>query len=439
MQIKTRVWYYLKYISSLRFSISLFLLLAIVSVIGTIIDQDQPLSYYKMIYSSDNIIFVWPTWKIVTALGLNHVYSTSWFLSILLLFFLSLLLCTLSTQLPMLRSARRWKFLYSPAAIKNKALYGSSPYYSLLNLTFVLSLRNYCVFHKGPALYGYKGLIGRLAPIFVHLGIIFTLLGSVLGFTNGFMAQEMVPSNEVFHVQNFVKSGYLSSLPANFLCRVDDFFLAFNHDNSIQQFFSTISIIDSRANVLLSKTVSVNHPLKFYGSTFYQTDWRLNALRLDIGSQKKLVKAVSQSDSGAILNSPFWFSSLNLDHAHKILIVIPALADELLIYDSQGFLIKTTHYGLRNVIYGVPIVFKDLIVSTGLQIKVDPGVNLAYFGFLALIVSISLSYASYSQIWSNGYQGILYFAGETNRAWITFENEVAIVQKQYNDLSQLTC
>jgi cytochrome c biogenesis protein len=339
----------------------------------------------------------------------------------------------------MLRSARRWKFLYGQAAIKNKALCGSAPYYSLLNLSFVLSSRNYCVFHKGSALYGYKGLVGRLAPIFVHLGIILTLLGSVLGFTNGFMAQEMVPSNEVFHVQNLVKSGHLSSLPTNFLARVDDFFLTLNHDNSIQQFFSAISIIDSGGNVLLSKTVSVNNPLKFYGSTFYQTDWSLSALRVDIGSQKKLVKPVSQSTAGAISNTPFWFSSLNLDRVHKVTVVIPALADKLLVYDSQGFLIKTTHYGSCSVIYGVPIIFKDLIVSTGLQIKVDPGVNLAYLGFVTLMISIFLSYASYSQIWSNGYRDMLYFAGETNRAWLTFENEVAIVQKKYVDLTQLTC
>lgn len=439
MYIRNKAWHVLKCISSLRFSIGLFLALAVISVIGTLIDQDQPIEYYKLNYSADISIFAYPAWRIIIALGLNHAYSTYWFLTLLVFFFLSLLLCTFSTQLPMLRSARRWNFLYGQTAMKSKALYRRYPYSSFSNLTFVLSLRNYCIFHKGYSLYGYKGLVGRLAPIFVHLGIIFTLIGSVLGFTNGFMAQEMVPSSEVFHVQNFVKAGYFSSLPTNFSARVDDFFLTFNSDNSIKQFFSSISLVDSKGNVLASRAISVNKPLKFYGSTFYQTDWKLNALRIDIGSNRKSVKPISHSTSAGVSSSLLWFSTLHLDKAHTVFVVIPVLNNELLIYDSEGFLIKTTNYGLCNVIYGVPVTFKDLIFSTGLQVKVDPGVDCAYFGFLILILSILLSYTSYSQIWLSSSADNLYFAGETNRARLTFENEVAILQKKYADLSQLNC
>jgi cytochrome c biogenesis protein len=41
----------------------------------------------------------------------------------------------------------------------------------------------------------------------------------------------------------------------------------------------------------------------------------------------------------------------------------------------------------------------DLIVSTGLQIKSDPGVFFIYMGFGFLMVSTFLSYISFSQIW----------------------------------------
>ena len=36
------------------------------------------------------------------------------------------------------------------------------------------------VFTKGEALYGFKGLVGRLAPIGVHMALLFILCGSAL-------------------------------------------------------------------------------------------------------------------------------------------------------------------------------------------------------------------------------------------------------------------
>lgn len=436
---KTRLWHIAKYISNLRFSISLLLTIAIVSVVGTLIEQDQPLEYYKLNYPASNSTFVLLTWRSIVSLGLSHIYSAPWFIVILLLFFFSLSFCTLSTQLPMLQGARRWKFLYSEAAIANKTSYCRLKCCSFMNLSFVLTLRNYCVFHKRQAVYAYKGLAGRLAPIFVHFGIILTLLGSVIGFVNGFMAQEIVPSGEVFHLQNFVKSGYCSSTPSGLLGRVDDFFLTFNDDNSVQQFFSSISLMDSKGNVLLEQLMSVNRPLKFNGVTLYQTDWKVSALRVKIGPEKQFVKVLRQSTLNNISGSPFWLCSLILAGKHKVFVAVPALNDELLVYDSQGFLIHTTRYGMHNVIYGVPIVFKDLMASTGLQIKTDPGVNLAYSGFLILIVSILLSYTSYSQVWSSAHDGVFYCAGETNRALVAFENEMAVMQKKYTYLSELIC
>ena len=435
--IKSRFWPFVKNISSLRFSIGLFLILACASITGTIIEQDQSLEYYRENYPDNYSVFKWLSWKQIIGLELNHVYSSNWFLLILLLFFFSLFLCTLSTQLPILQRARRWNFLSSKAAIENKGHYSNFNCCSLPNLTLVLSSKKYCVFHKGQALYAHKGLIGRLAPIFVHLGIIFTLLGSVFGFINGFTAQEMVPTGETFHVQNFVKSGYCSSATYNYLGRVDDFFITLNPDNSVQQFFSAISIVDSYGDVFLNRLVSVNTPLKFKGLTFYQTDWRIAALRFKIGSSGQLVKTLSSGMSNT--RSPFWFLNLSIDRGNKLIVVIPGLSDELLIYDSQGLLISTTHYGLCNVIYGTPIVFKDLVASTGLQIKADPGIHWAYFGFLILIVSILLSYTSYSQIWASEQTSMLYIAGETNRALLSFENEIALIQKTYAHLDQSAC
>ena len=433
MRLKGKIWSFVKHASSLRFSIFLLLLLAFSSFLGTIIEQDQSLNYYRLNYSGKNQIFSFVTWTQILFFGLNHVYSTYWFFAILLLFFLSLLLCTFSTQLPVLKTARRWNFLYSQAALKSKSSYHHSSHTSLLNFVYILSLKNYYVFHKRQAIYAYKGIASRIAPIFVHFSIVFTLIGSVIGFTNGFTAQEIITNGEMFHVQNFVKSGYFSSTYNNLLGRVDDFFLVFNHDQSIQQFFSNISIIDNKGGILLKKSISVNTPLRFKSTTFYQTDWKIVALRMKIGSNSLLVKSLKYNSSNDIVNSPFWFNSLAFKN-YQVFVVIPNLNDKLLIYSNTGDLIHVTRYGLWNVIYGVPIVFKDIMSSTGIQIKADPGISLTYLGFLILMFSIFVSYFSYSQIWASKNNNSFYFSGSTNRAFLTFEDEIVLLHTTYMNL-----
>ena len=46
-----------------------------------------------------------------------------------------------------------------------------------------------------------------------------------------------------------------------------------------------------------------------------------------------------------------------------------------------------------------PITLMDILSSTGLEIKADPGIVLIYFGFLFLMISTLISYITYSQIW----------------------------------------
>ena len=43
--------------------------------------------------------------------------------------------------------------------------------------------------------------------------------------------------------------------------------------------------------------------------------------------------------------------------------------------------------------------FSELLTTTGLQIKTDPGIPLIYTGFLFLMLSTLISYITYSQIW----------------------------------------
>jgi len=436
--IKNFIWKFFRYISSLRFSISLLLLISLVSIIGTVIEQDKLLDYYKLNYPEARPVMYFLTWKNILFFGLNHVYSTYWFFIILFVFFLSLAICTFSTQLPIFKQARQWSFFDNIKSLEKKKGYNQSKYSSLINFIYVLNFNNYSIFHKGKTIYAYKGIMGRIAPIFVHISIILAFIGSVFGFTNGFIAQEMIPEGEIFHVQNIIKAGRFSFIAKDKLGKINDFFVTFNQDKSIQQFFSDVSIIDNEGKVIVKKYISVNSPLRLYGLTFYQTDWQINALRLRIGYNHVLVKALQKVNIGNLPSGSSWICNLQLDDTHNISILIPDLLDKLLIYDNNGLLITTMTYGQWTILYGIPVVFKDLISSTGLQVKIDPGIYLAYSGFFILMISIAVSYTSYSEIWASKYKQKLSFSGNTNRAFVAFEDELVKIYNNYLVLSNFS-
>ena len=92
------------------------------------------------------------------------------------------------------------------------------------------------------------------------------------------------------------------------------------------------------------------------------------------------------------------------------------------IYNEFGeFLgnLELNEFGNRNF----PITLLDILSSTGLQIKTDPGIPLIYTGFLFLMISTLISYITYSQIWVIKQNKNLFIGGTTTRATFDFEIE----------------
>ena len=425
-KIKNITWNTLKKLANLNFSIFLLLLIAGLSTIGTFIEQRRDVDFYQSSYPLNNSIFNWET---VIQLGLDHIYSTWWFILVIVLFFLSLFICTLSTQLPILNNARAWKFLNQSNQVNHIAKINVEYNNSLSNMIFSLNQRNYYVFHKKNSIYAYKGLLGRISPIFVHISIILILLGAILGLCFGFTAQEIVPSHEIFHIDNMINIGVGSFLPANINIKINDFFILYYNDGSIKQFISKISLVNNLGIQLISKDISVNHPLKFKGLTIYQTDWIVNSLRFKIGEslilQKKMNKMV-------LNNRNCWICIIPTTMNQQIIVLVRDLKTGIEYYDSSGEFIAKCNLNEAIIINNTSYLFSNIIVSTGLQIKTDPGILIVYIGFVILIISIITSYISYSQIWVAEKNNSLVLYGFTNRAALSFEQDCISVQKIYS-------
>jgi cytochrome c biogenesis protein len=104
--------------------------------------------------------------------------------------------------------------------------------------------------------------------------------------------------------------------------------------------------------------------------------------------------------------------------------LIKDLQGTALIYNQQGDLTSAIRIGQSIEIDGINIKLIDIIGSTGLQIKADPGVPIVYTGFALLMIGVVMSYFSHSQIWALEQDHSFYFGAKTNRAQVSFEREM---------------
>ena len=77
----------------------------------------------------------------------------------------------------------------------------------------------------------------------------------------------------------------------------------------------------------------------------------------------------------------------------------------------------------ERLVSDFPITLVDILSSTGLQIKTDPGIPLIYTGFFFLMLSTLISYITYSQIWLIQDKKQIFIGGTTTRATFDFEIE----------------
>lgn len=427
-KIKTYLWHTIKRLSNLTFAIIILLLIASLSIIGTIIEQDQNLEFYRKTYPNSNNILGFLDWHIIKYLQLDHLYTNWWFISLITIFISSLTVCTFSTQLPILRNARKWKFYYKKQQILNleKNAFLSSP--SPSTLIYTLNHQKYLVFQQNNKIYAYKGLIGRLSPIFVHFSIILLLVGSLLSLSGEFVVQEIIPNGETIHTQNIINAGKLSYIQQDYSIRVNNFFIQYNPDNSVKQFLSNISIVTDSGVEVKKGIIKVNSPMYFKNMTIYQNDWDIIAIRLKLNDSTLLQIPCRPFIQN---KNKIWISTIKISDKNIIYIIIPNLRGELYFYNAHGNLITKTNTNKTVNFKMFSITIEDIISRTGLQIKADPGTTIVYFSFALLILSILTSYISYSQLWIiHSTYTQFQLGGNTNRGYLTFEEDLEEIQKQ---------
>lgn len=421
MKYQKKIWSILKYLANLQLAIALLIFIAIFSIFGTIIEQDQPIEFYKTNYPSHNIL----SWNLIITIGLNRIFFTKWFMALVFIFALSIMTCTFSRQLPILKLSKKLYFFSMKKILKTKKAYNASNDKKYSNYLFHLGKNNYDIFLSKNKIYAYKGMIGRFAPIVVHVSMILILFGAFFGFLNGYTAQEMIPECEYVHIQNLTAAGTFSKVPQDLLIQVEKFRIEYNLNGAPSQYYSNINLFQNDKKVI-EDLIYVNKPLKYKGIFIYQTDWNINGIRFLINGKAIQIPMFSKLIAN---NQKAWIGSLTINEKNYNF-VIKQLDDSILLYDNNGNFIENLHIGIEFEIDNNKVKIANTLVSSGLQIKSDPGIPIVYSGFLLLMISSLLSYISFTQIWVSKLDNNISATGITNRSVLEFERDFyLIIQK----------
>jgi cytochrome c biogenesis protein len=405
---------FLKLFTDLKFALFILSFIALSSSLGSVIEQDEEIEFYKQNYSEVKPIYGFLTYKWILGLGLDHLYSTPWFFGLLAILGSCLISCTITRQFPFFLNSKDFffkkqknSFFELPLFVKVKNIF----YLKEMALLKIQEM-NFYLYQKGNLVYGYKGLIGRISPILVHFSLLIILGGSFFGAFQNLKAQEILPKGEIFHIQNPIKLGFVTTLPS-VNARVNDFWVEYQK-NRIHQFYSNLSILDKDGNELKQQTISVNNPLRYQQTDFYQSDWNLLGIRLENQTEKKVYELPLFSLQK---NPKSWITWIDQSQ-ETFTLIFDQLQNVLFVYDQNGIFLEIKNMGdfltprLRIL---------EILPSTGLLIKYDPSITFIYLGFALLMLTTCFSYLPYTQIWLFTQRETIWLGCTTNRGKIQLE------------------
>ena len=401
----------LNWLSSLKIAILLLLLIAISCAAGTAIPQQEPDQFYFDNFNKDPFLGI-INGKILLLFEFNHVFTSFWFLLLLIWLGIALTVCSFRRQLPILKSALNWIDYKSPRQIAklsiSQTIVTNNSSESLEKLKINLKEKGWNVKETDGRLAARQGVIGRLGPILIHIGLILLMIGSTYGSLNGKTVEKfLAPGRSIDLLNNNKEKGLTIEL--------QKFQIERDPQGRAEQFRSFVNILEPNGNNQ-SKEISVNYPLRYMGLTLYQADWSIAAITIQIDNSPKLqipletIPELGQQVWGTII-------STNKDIKSPILVTVENELGPVKIYDNDGTFLTNLRTNKEVKVKGTSIKLINIIPSSGLLLKRDPGVPIVYTSFAIILIGGSLSIISTKKIWvlQEKEKSVIYIGGLSNR------------------------
>ena len=401
----------LNWLSSLKIAILLLLLIAISCAAGTLIPQQESNQFYYDNFNKNPFLGIINA-NILLLFEFDHVYTSFWFLFLLIWLGLALSVCSFRRQLPILKSALKWIDYKSPRQIAKlsvaQTIVTNNCSESLEKIKLNLKKQGWNVKETDGRIAARQGVIGRLGPILIHLGMILLMIGATYGSLNGKTIEKfLAPGRSIDLLNNNEEKGLTIEL--------QKFQIERDPQGRAEQYKSIVNVIEPNGNNQ-SKEISVNYPLRYEGLTLYQADWSLAAITIQIDNSPKLqipIEPISE------LGEQVWGTVIptNKDGKNQILLTVDSELGPVNIYDNDGTLLTKLSINKEEKVKGALIKIINIIPSSGLLLKHDPGVPLVYLSFAIILIGGSLSIISTKKIWvlHENEKSMIYIGGLSNR------------------------
>ena len=401
----------LNWLSSLKIAILLLLLIAISCASGTIIPQQESDQFYYDNFNKKPLLGVL-NGNLLLLFELNHIYTSSWFLLLLIWLAIALAVCSFRRQLPILKSALNWIDYKSPRQISKlsiaQEIKADNASESLEKLTINLKKKGWNVKETNGRIAARQGVVGRLGPILIHLGMILLMIGATYGSLNGQTIEKFLAPGRSIDLLDKNNEKKLTIELQKFKIERDPKGIA-------EQYRSIVQIIDPNGNNQ-EKEISVNYPLRYQGLTLYQADWSLAAITIQIDNSPKLQIPI---ESIPELGEQVWGAVLptKTDGTDPVLLTVNSELGPVIIYDNEGTRLISLSINKEEKVKESVIKIINIVPSSGLLLKRDPGVPLVYTSFAIILIGGSLSLISTKKIWiiHEKEKSLIYIGGLSNR------------------------
>ncbi len=433
---KTELW---NFLISLKLAIWTLILLAVASIAGTVIEQNQPAETYRRVYED------W-AYRLIEWLNLSDMYHSWWFLLLLSLFTLNLTCCTIDRLPKTVRTVRNPKRTLDDASAKSLPLTerwrnkGGVPQWAdacKAALARTFAAPEVTEADGAVHLYAEKGVYSRFGAYATHAGIVIIFAGAILGNVFGFKSYLNLPDGE--QASHLDIRGGKEHIDLPFSVRNNRFWMESYPNGQPKEYSSDLSVLENGREVA-RKTITVNDPLVYKGVWFYQSGYgeagataRVAVNRPDGASLGDLSLGANEpvgiEGYGTVRGVEYQENFQGNGPALKVVIEKPGKpAAEVWIHQGRPELDR-----LRND--SVVFSFGGLApkMYTGLQVSKDPGVNVVWLGCLLLTAGMMISFfVSHRRIWirlAEGKQGKVEITagGTANRNRPAFEKTFAAV------------
>ncbi len=426
-----RIW---RFFSSLRLTLATLLLLFCAMIAGTFVNpQNDSLANIERALAGHP----W-TLRAYRWFELYDLFRSWWFTGLLLVLALNLIACSLE------RLPRIWFLVRHPqrrldhvAGLRFK-VQAAQVAVTLEDVAFALRRRRYRVEVLDGFLFAERGRYARFGVWVVHLSLLLILGGGVYGRLTAFEGTALVPQD------GGIASSFIQRNPDGtqfqhplvdgsgrpFLVQCTDFRLKEFEPGRPKSYESDLVVYEDLGGrepgrELARATITVNHPLRYGGLTFYQASHtqleegqraRITLRDRAAGKARRMMVAAGGSIPAAEGLS-YQLAEYRADYA-GLGPAVQMVRTEDGRRSSFWVFAKDAEFDGRNRPDRFAFSFDRLapLYATGLQIAHDPSTPVIYLGCFLLFAGIGIAfYTSHKRVWARLSRGTLSLGGASHR------------------------